>query len=125
MACSSCRSSTSRFSLSTRFRRVSGLFADFALGRDPQVLPAVTQREAFLFLFFLAPFVFCGGLRPVLGRVFLPERSVMNHLPLMEGRVCVRSVRFTLTPPAGGRGGLACNQEPRPTKLPDCSGSRA
>ena len=53
------------------------------------------------FFCFLAPFVFCWGLRPVLGRVFLLEKVFCwvffdlfdcifhdESLPLIEGRVC-------------------------------------
>ena len=54
------------------------------------VLPAETQRGAFLFFCFPALFVFCWGLRPVWGACFPIRKSVSR--PSFRG-VCVRSGR--------------------------------
>ena len=51
----------------------------------------------FSFFCFPALFVFCWGLRPVLGRVSSPPRKSGTR-PSLRG-VCARSDRCTLSPP--------------------------
>ena len=90
MACSSSASLPSRPLSSTRSRSFCAGWG--CCPRKPEtwlprcscflfgVLPAETQLGAFLFLLgSLAPFVFCWGLRPVLGRVVFspPEKVVL------------------------------------------------
>ena len=104
------------FASSSRFRSVFALFRVVALVGDPKPGSLVflvcfrgfpTWGLSVFFCFRLLCFVFCWGLRP-------------------HGGVCVPSSRFTDLPwnqPLDLAAG--CNQEPRPTKLPDCTGSRA
>ena len=71
------------------------------------VLPAGTQLGAFCFFWCPAPLVFRWGIRPFFGRVCCFGAFLEHiHPPLIEGRVCVcvRSVKFTLTPTFSCRG---------------------
>ena len=104
MACSSSASLPSRPLSSTRSRSFCAVWG--CCPRRPEtwlprcscflfgVLPAETQPGAFLFLLgSLAPFVFCWGLRPVLGRgVFSPPEKETSR-PSVRG-VCVWSDRI-------------------------------
>ena len=129
MACSSSASLPSRPLSSTRSRSFCAVWG--CCPRRPEtwlprcscflfgVLPAETQPGAFLFLLgSLAPFVFCWGLRPVLGRVVFSPPEKETSRPSVRG-VCVRNYRIPChhLVPVLEAGGQRPSSKRWPTKL--------